>query len=106
MMTIIGVVVFLILYVAFILEMRKRRKPRKETECAECPECKTECPKYKPPLATVVKFKNAFEFAKEMKRNNEQVRDNELYEMSKAFESATSIDPIEYNVKENIDNLK
>jgi hypothetical protein len=41
-----------------------------------------------------------------MKRNNEQVRDNELYDMSEAFKLATSINPVRYDVKTNVDNLK
>lgn len=106
MMPIIGVVVFLVLYLAFILEMRKRRKPREEKGCPKCPECKNECPKYKPPLGTVILFKEAFNIADEMRRNNKQVRYNELHEMGKAFEFATEINPVTYDVEENVENLK
>lgn len=103
-LSIIGVVLFFVLYVAFILEMRKRRKPRKEKKC---PECENECPKYKPPLSAVIMFKEAFNTAKKMIRNNEQVRHNEIDEMRIAFELATLIqNPVGYDVEKNIDNLK
>jgi len=103
-LSIIGVVLFFVLYVAFILEMRKRRKPREEKKC---PECKNECPKYKPPLSAVIMFKEAFNIAEKMRRNNEQVRYNELNEMRLAFELATLIqNPVGYDVEKNIDNLE